>query len=137
VIRQRHLADADHLRARATERHRGEEVAGILDDHGVARIDQCPRDQIEGLLRAARHQHLVGVSRDAASRELTRNRSTQLGFAERVEVIGAIAQAAVERNEILLSVLTGPESRTLDFVVEQLTKNALGLLDDQRASAVG
>ena len=41
------------------------EVAGAVDDHRVARIDQAARQQVEALLRAGQDEHAVGGHAEA------------------------------------------------------------------------
>ena len=62
------------LRAGGVERLNRAEVAGTIDDDGVARIDQAARQQIESLLRAGEHEHALG--RNA---ETIRDRLAQRG----------------------------------------------------------
>ena len=51
---------ANQLRAGRAERLDRAEIAGPIDDDGIAGIDQAPREQVEPLLRAREDQHALG-----------------------------------------------------------------------------
>jgi len=46
----------------------GADVGGLLDDDGVARVEEDPGDQVETLLRTRHHEHVRGPGTDAARR---------------------------------------------------------------------
>ena len=53
---------ADQPRAGVAERLDRAEIAGPIDDHRVARIDQAAREQIEPLLRAGEDEDVLGIA---------------------------------------------------------------------------
>ncbi len=77
----------DHGRAVRREQLARERVAGILDSHQVARLEQHPGDQVESLLGAVGDQHVVGLGGHAAGvREVADDRPAQVGVAGGVGV---------------------------------------------------
>ncbi len=63
----------------AAPRH---QVAGVLEDKGVIRIQQHARTQVDGLLRAVHDDDLLGVTvQSAGAPEITLHRAAQRGVA--------------------------------------------------------
>src|SRR5206468_1141827 len=50
------------------------EISWPVHDDGVARIDQAARQQIESLLRAGDHEHVIGGSAKASCNRFAKNR---------------------------------------------------------------
>ena len=55
------------LRAREHERRLRAEIAGLLHPDRVARVDEQPRQEVEGALSAGGDDHLLGSAAHAAS----------------------------------------------------------------------
>ena len=53
---------ANQSRARVSKTVDRTEIARPIEHDGVARIDQAPCEQIEALLRAGDHEHVIGLA---------------------------------------------------------------------------
>jgi hypothetical protein len=87
VARHRHHRGAGEL-----ERLQRRKVRRLLDEHGVARLEQHGRDQRQRLLRAAGDQQLVGMRGQAAHAEPLGDRRAQ----RRIALGGRVLQRAAD-----------------------------------------
>ncbi len=90
-------ADPDQVRLRGAEREPGAEVAGLLDHDGVSRVEQHAGGEVDGLLRAVHHHHVVRGAGDAAPDEVVRDGAPQWLPAEGILVIGEGGEVTGER----------------------------------------
>src|SRR5205814_4228157 len=56
---------ADQARAGVAKRLDGTEVAGTIDDDGIAAVDETAREQIEALLRAGNDEDVIRITAEA------------------------------------------------------------------------
>ena len=78
---------ADEARPRAAEGLQRADEGRLLDDDGVARVEEDARREVEALLRAGQHHHLGGRAAHAARRHHLRQR-----LAQRRESLGGAVQ---------------------------------------------
>ena len=70
---------ADHPRVRGSKSLQRGEKRGLFDQYAVAGVHECAHTQIQPLLGAGQHHHVVGVATHAALRHVVGEQFAQLG----------------------------------------------------------
>ena len=112
--------------AGALERERRAEVARLLDDGGVARVDQRARHEVEGLLGTARDHDVIGSAADTATDQEFCDLGAQRGPAEGVAVVCHGRQVASDRLAVRAAELCNGQTLDVDLAAREVEARGAG-----------